>query len=76
MAGPRTERTYDDLVAENEALLAENASMKALVFRMQSHINQKDEEILILRTAPPRVLDKSAKDMFGRPYMGQSGGRR
>lgn len=67
---------YDTLVAENKALTAENQTLFAAIVQLQGALRQKDDEIQALSAPPPRVLDKNAKDMFARPYMGQTGGRR
>lgn len=62
-------KSYDELVAENEALLATVARLESLVSSLQTTVVAQDSDIARLRKpkAPPRVLDKNATDAFQRP---------
>lgn len=69
MTADRYPKSYDELVAENATLTADVARLQTSLGSAQAAVVARDAEIAGLRKpkAPPRVLDKGAKDAFRRP---------
>lgn len=64
--------SYEELVEQNAALVADNVRLRSTIGSMQSESIRKDAEIARLGRPKkePRKMDPNAKDSFARPFRG------
>lgn len=64
--------SYEELVEQNAALVANNARLRSSLGSLQAEIVRKDAELAraLRPKASPRKLDPAAKDSFARPFRG------